>query len=77
VRHPFYLHFILLPVGLFLLTLNYLALVVVILFSELWEPKLLTTEIREEEAGLRNLFGADYEEYAERTGRLFPRLRRR
>jgi protein-S-isoprenylcysteine O-methyltransferase Ste14 len=77
VRHPFYLHFALLPAGLFLLTLNYVALVLVVLFSEVWEPKLLTTEIREEEAGLHNLFGADYEEYAERTGRLFPRLRRR
>jgi protein-S-isoprenylcysteine O-methyltransferase Ste14 len=59
------------------LTLNYLALVLAVLFSELWETKLLTTEIREEEAGLRNLFRADYEEYAERTGRLFPRTRRR
>lgn len=35
---------------------------------ELWEPKLLTSEIREEEAGMRNLFGSDSEEYAERTG---------
>jgi hypothetical protein len=43
---------------------------------ELWEPKLLTSEIREEEAGMRNLFGSDSEEYAERTGRLFPRTRR-
>jgi protein-S-isoprenylcysteine O-methyltransferase Ste14 len=25
----------------------------------------------------RNLFRADYEEYAERTGRLFPQFRRR
>ena len=30
VRHPFYLHFVLLPVGLFLITLNYLALLVLV-----------------------------------------------
>lgn len=76
VRHPFYLHFVLLPVGLFLLTLNYLSISLLVLFSEIWEPKLLTTEIDEEEAELRRRFGRSYEEYANRTGKFFPRLRR-
>jgi protein-S-isoprenylcysteine O-methyltransferase Ste14 len=76
VRHPFYLHFVLLPVGLCLLTLNYLSISLLVLFSEIWEPKLLTTEIDEEEAELRRRFGRSYEEYANRTGKLFPRLRR-
>jgi protein-S-isoprenylcysteine O-methyltransferase Ste14 len=76
IQHPFYIHFLLLPVGLFLLTLNYLALLVLISYTTLWGPKLLTSWIREEEVELRRRFGADYEAYAARTGRYFPRLRR-
>jgi protein-S-isoprenylcysteine O-methyltransferase Ste14 len=76
VQHPFYAHFVLLPVGLFLLTLNYLALLVLVTYTMLWGPKLLTTEIREEEVGLRRRYGLEHEEYATRTGRFFPRIRR-
>jgi protein-S-isoprenylcysteine O-methyltransferase Ste14 len=76
IQHPFYVHFFLLPVGLFLLTLNYLALLVLISYTTLWGPKLLTSWIREEEVELRRLFGADYDAYAARTGRFFPRIRR-
>lgn len=77
VRHPFYLHFVLLPVGLFLLTLNYLALLVLLFYTEFDEPVWLTTEVRKEEAELFRRFGGDYQEYADRTGRFFPRVRRR
>ena len=77
VRHPFYLHFVLLPVGMFLLTLNYLALLVLLFYTEFDGPTLLTTEIRREEEELYRRFGADYQEYADRTGRFLPRLRRR
>jgi protein-S-isoprenylcysteine O-methyltransferase Ste14 len=76
VQHPFYVHFVLLPVGLFLITLNYLALLVLVTYTMLWGPKLLTTEIREEEVGLRRRYGLEHEEYATRTGRFFPRIRR-
>jgi protein-S-isoprenylcysteine O-methyltransferase Ste14 len=76
IQHPFYVHFVLLPLGLFLLTLNYLALFVLISYTTLWGPKLITSWIREEEVELRRLFGADYEAYAARTGRFFPRFRR-
>jgi protein-S-isoprenylcysteine O-methyltransferase Ste14 len=76
IQHPFYVHFLLLPVGAFLLTLNYLALLLLISYTTLWGPKLITSWIREEEVELRRLFGADYEAYAARTGKFFPRFRR-
>lgn len=76
VRHPFYIQFLLLPVGLFLLTLNYLAVLVFISYNSLWDPKFITTWAREEEAEMRRRHGADYEAYVARTGRFFPRLRR-
>jgi protein-S-isoprenylcysteine O-methyltransferase Ste14 len=76
IQHPFYVHFLLLPVGLFLVTLNYLALLVLISYTTLWGPKLITSWISEEEVELRRLFGADYEAYAARTGKFFPRFRR-
>jgi protein-S-isoprenylcysteine O-methyltransferase Ste14 len=76
VRHPFYIHFFLLPIGLFLLTLNYLALLVLVSYTMLWRPKPLTRWMREEEEDLRRRFGAEAEEYFQRTGRIFPRIRR-
>lgn len=76
VRHPFYLQFLLLPVGLFLLTLNYLAALVLISYDTLWGPKFITTWAREEEAEMRRRHGTDYDAYVARTGRFFPRIRR-
>ena len=76
VQHPFYLQFLLLPVGLFLLTLNYLAGLVLFSYNTLWGPKFITTWAREEEAEMRRRHGADYEAYIARTGRFLPRLRR-
>jgi protein-S-isoprenylcysteine O-methyltransferase Ste14 len=76
VRHPFYLQFLLLPIGLFLLTLNYLALLVFISYNTLWGPRFITREALEEEADMRRRHGAAYDAYAARTGRFFPRLRR-
>lgn len=77
LRHPFYIQFFLLPVALFLLTLNYLALLVLVSYTMLWEPKLLTSWMREEEDDLRRRYGPEAEAYLRRTGRVFPRLRRR
>lgn len=75
VQHPFYIHFLLLPVGLFLLTLNYLSLLVLVSYTTLWGPKSVIGWAREEEADLRRRYGADHQAYAARTGRFVPRLR--
>jgi protein-S-isoprenylcysteine O-methyltransferase Ste14 len=76
VRHPFYIHFFLLPAGSFLLSLNYLALLLFIPYTMLWEPRPLTSWMREEEEDLRRRYGAEAEAYLQRTGKVFPRLRR-
>jgi protein-S-isoprenylcysteine O-methyltransferase Ste14 len=76
VRHPFYIHFFLIPIGSFLLSLNYLALLLLVAYTMQWEPRFLTSWMHEEEEDLRRLYGAEAEEYLRRTGRVFPRLRR-
>jgi protein-S-isoprenylcysteine O-methyltransferase Ste14 len=43
VRHPFYVHFVLIPVGSFLVSLNYLVLLLLVAYTMQWEPKLLTS----------------------------------
>jgi protein-S-isoprenylcysteine O-methyltransferase Ste14 len=77
VRHPFYIHSFLIPVGSFLLSLNYLALLLLVASTMQWEPRFLTSWMDEEEEDLRRLYGAEAEEYLRRTGRVLPRLRRR
>jgi protein-S-isoprenylcysteine O-methyltransferase Ste14 len=77
VRHPFYIHFVLLPIGLFLLTLNFLALLVLAAYTTLWQPMTVVGWMRQEEDDLRRRYGDDAEAYLSRTGRVFPRLRRR
>lgn len=88
IRHPLYLSLILIPVGLLLLTLNYVAL---LLLPALWISgsseeewgdlakgkrfAFLTTAIEYEEQELLRRFGKDYEEYMKRTGRLLPKIR--
>jgi protein-S-isoprenylcysteine O-methyltransferase Ste14 len=76
IRHPFYIQFYLLPLGSFLISLNYLALLLLIPYTMLWEPKSVTAWMREEEEDLRRRYGAEGEAYLRRTGRVFPRLRR-
>lgn len=76
VRHPFYLHFFLIPIGSFLVSLNYLAILPLVAYTMLWRPKPVTWWMREEEEDLRRRYGSDAEEYFARTGRVFPRLRR-
>ena len=75
LRHPFYIQFLLLPVGQFLVTLNYLAVLVFISYNTLWGPRFITREADEEEAEMRRRHGSDYDAYAARTGRFFPRVR--
>jgi protein-S-isoprenylcysteine O-methyltransferase Ste14 len=76
VRHPFYIHFLVLPIGLCLLTLNYLALLVLAAYTTLWQPTTVVGWMRLEEDDLRRRFGDEAEAYLSRTGRVFPRLRR-
>ena len=77
IRHPFYIHFYLLPLSSFLISLNYLALLLFVPYTMLWEPKPLTAWMREEEDDLRRRYGEAGEAYLRRTGRFIPRLRRR
>jgi protein-S-isoprenylcysteine O-methyltransferase Ste14 len=77
VRHPFYIHFFLLPIGLFLVTLNYLSLLVLAAYTMLWMPRPVTWWMKEEDEDLRRRFGAEAEAYIARTGRVLPRFRRR
>ena len=77
VRHPFYIHFLVLPIGLCLLTLNLLALLVLAAYTTLWQPTTVVGWMRLEEDGLRRRYGDEAEAYLSRTGRVFPRLRRR
>ena len=74
VRHPFYLQFILIPIGSLLVSLNYLSLLL-LAYTMLWEPKPITAWMREEEDALRRRYGPEAEAYLARTGRVFPRLR--
>jgi len=63
-------------VGSLLLSLNYFSLLLLVAYTMLWEPKPLTTWMREEEDHLRRRYGAEAEAYLLRTGRVVPRLRR-
>jgi protein-S-isoprenylcysteine O-methyltransferase Ste14 len=76
VRHPFYIHFFLLPIGLFLVSLNHLSFLVLAAYTMLWMPRLVTWWMKEEDEDLRRRFGAEADAYIARTGRVLPRLRR-
>jgi len=76
VRHPFYIHFFLLPIGLFLVSLNHLSFLVLAAYTMLWMPRPVTWWMKEEDEDLRRRFGAEADAYIARTGRVLPRLRR-
>ena len=76
IRHPFYVHFVLIPMGSFLVSLNYLTLFLLVAYTMQWEPKFITSWMREEEEDLRRRYGAEAEAYLRRTGRVFPSLPR-
>ncbi len=70
VRHPMYTAFILLGLGFFLLSWNWL-------IGGAWlAPSVLviTRRIPQEEAMMAEQFGEDYEEYKARTGRFLPKM---
>jgi protein-S-isoprenylcysteine O-methyltransferase Ste14 len=87
IRHPLYLSLILVPIGLLLLTLNYLSLVLFAAATIFTNGDLkecgregkftfITTAMKCEEKALIRIYGSDYEEYMKRTGRIFPKLGR-
>jgi protein-S-isoprenylcysteine O-methyltransferase Ste14 len=86
IRHPYYLSFILIPVGFLFITLNYLSLLYFLAFTVGTNPDeecgregkftFVTTEARCSEEGLKITYGKKYEEYMEKTGRFFPKLRK-
>lgn len=86
IRHPYYLSFILIPVGYLLITLNYLSIFYFMAFIITSNPDkecdragkltFVTKEARCEEEGLKRIYGKYYEEYMEKTGRLLPKFRK-
>jgi protein-S-isoprenylcysteine O-methyltransferase Ste14 len=84
IRHPYYLSFILIPVGFLLITLNYLSLFYLMAFTVTANHKkcregkfiFITQEVRCEEEKLKKIYDKDYEEYMEKTGRLLPKFRK-
>ena len=70
IRHPIYLSFLLTSVGFLLLAENLVILPLLFALTALKYPK-------PEEEELIRLYGDAYREYRNRTGRFFPRLRRR
>jgi protein-S-isoprenylcysteine O-methyltransferase Ste14 len=86
IRHPLYLSFILIPVGFLLITLNLLSLFYFMASTISTHPDeecdregkftFVTKEVRCEEEYTKKIYGKDYEEYMEKTGRLLPKFRK-
>jgi len=86
IRHPLYLSFILIPVGFILITLNLLSLFYFMAFTISTHPDeecdregkftFVTKEVSCEEEHMKKIYGKDYEEYMEKTGRLLPKFRK-
>ena len=86
IRHPYYLSFILIPVGFLLITLNLLSLLYFMAFTLGTNPDeecgregkftFITKAARCEEEKLKKIYGRAYEEYMEKTGRFLPKLRK-
>jgi protein-S-isoprenylcysteine O-methyltransferase Ste14 len=72
IRHPMYLVYQLFNVGLFLIALNLIPFFIILIGS-----LALVSRMRVEEEMMIEQFNDAYREYMQRTGRLFPRLRRK
>ncbi len=72
IRHPMYLVYFIFNLGLFLICLNIILLVIILLGLIV-----VTSRMRVEEEMMIEQFGDEYRDYMERTGRLFPPLRRK
>lgn len=75
VRHPYYLGFVLFTTGLVCLTLNYLAMVLLVPALFETDGRFITRVVADEERELVERFGRVAEEYRARTGRFLPKLR--
>ena len=69
IRHPMYLSFSLLMIGLILLSANWMIMLLFVL-----ELSAVYARIGEEENMMKEQFGTEYDEYIKRTGRLILRL---
>ncbi len=86
IRHPLYLSFILIPVGFLLITLNLLSLIYFMVFTISTNSieecdregkfTFVTKEVQCEEEHMKKIYGKDYEEYMEKTGRLLPKFKK-
>lgn len=72
IRHPMYLVYFIFNLGLFFICLNIILLVIILLGLIV-----VTSRMRVEEEMMIKQFGDEYREYMERTGRLFPPIRRK
>lgn len=70
VRHPMYLGFFLLAIGLFLSSANWLLGLATLGFSTF----MYNRRIDDEEKMMIDTFGDQYQQYMKRTGRLLPKL---
>jgi len=88
IRHPYYLGAVLVPLGLLLVSLNFLFVLLPMPFLfftdgevEAWTGKRSLTFIARaigyEEEDLLRKFGEDYERYSEDTARFVPKIRRK
>jgi protein-S-isoprenylcysteine O-methyltransferase Ste14 len=85
IRHPYYLSFILIPVGFLLITLNLSYILYFMAYTVTTNPDkecdregkftFVTKEAQCEDEGLKKIYGIDYEEYMEKTGRFLPKFR--
>jgi protein-S-isoprenylcysteine O-methyltransferase Ste14 len=71
IRHPMYLVYLVFNLGLLLISVNMVLLVIIILGMVL-----MIVRIPIEEMMLVEQFGEAYRDYMQRTGRLFPKLRK-
>jgi protein-S-isoprenylcysteine O-methyltransferase Ste14 len=86
IRHPLYLAFILIPVGFILITLNLLSVLFFMAYTISTHPDeecdregkftFVTKEVNCEEEHMKKIYGKDYEEYMEKTGRLLPKFKK-
>lgn len=72
IRHPMYLVYFIFNLGLFLICLNLILFVIVLLGIIV-----VASRMRVEEEMMVEQFGDEYRKYMNRTGRLFPRLRKK
>ncbi|MFX1300677.1 MAG: isoprenylcysteine carboxylmethyltransferase family protein [Promethearchaeota archaeon] len=72
IRHPMYLVYFIFNLGLLLITINLIALVIILLGLIV-----IASRMSVEEQMMIDQFGEEYQEYMHHTGRFFPPIRRK